>query len=252
MKKISIGTFATLGLICLLSISGCKKVWDQIKQHPGGAADNCNVKQIAFTGLDFGGEFFPDTATFKYNSYGDPIEVHFRSSQFVYRYDKVFKYDNQRRLLVYRNNAITEPGFTYADFWHKYTYINATKIIDSIFLYASGDLNLSDRPGEFNSTRVSILTLDSWGRVVNDGATTYSYDAQGNLVKPGTTYTNKTNIRQTNKVWMFIDRDYSINQPEGEAVQFNTNKLPVKFGESNYDIFEFHGFFRGVVTYKCD
>jgi len=36
-------------------------------------------------------------------------------------------------------------------------------------------------------------------------------------------------------VWALLDRDYSVNQPRGNAVQYNNNDLPVKFRLSNDD-----------------
>ena len=80
----------------------------------------------------------------------------------------------------------------------------------------------------------------------------YSYDANGNLVKPGVSYSNKTNIRQISKVWMFLDRDYRINSPNGAASQYNQHKLPVKLIEMPHFIHEFGGDYHDiVVNYKC-
>jgi hypothetical protein len=72
---------------------------------------------------------------------------------------------------------------------------------------------------------------------VKDRNATYNYDANGNLVKPGVTYTNKTSMLQTNKTLMFISRDYSVNAPAGFATQFNSNKLPVKVNSGKLPIF---------------
>lgn len=50
------------------------------------------------------------------------------------------------------------------------------------------------------------------------------YDASGNPT--GRTYDNKLNMNRTNSVWMFITRDYSVNNPF-TAKQYNDKELPV-------------------------
>ncbi len=57
----------------------------------------------------------------------------------------------------------------------------------------------------------------------------YSYDINGNLVLPGITYDNKVNIHRTNKVFMFVDRDYSMNNPF-TAPAYNGYGLPQTVG----------------------
>ena len=51
---------------------------------------------------------------------------------------------------------------------------------------------------------------------------------------------------------MFLDRDYSINSPDGDASQYNGEKLPVKLnampGFIYNEVFDFNDI---VVKYKC-
>ncbi|MFT3704527.1 MAG: hypothetical protein QM802_19320 [Agriterribacter sp.] len=252
----SIGVFAII--ISCISLSSCKKVWDEIKHHPDGAADNCHVTQIAdsWYNADYEGYVY-DTARYVYNNNGDPVRVNRSASRDVYISDQAFVYDNQYRLLAFVDDIpsyghITKVGFA----WHTYTYVNASTIKDSLFVYPSGDYTISYKPTSYDHVEVSTLTLDSWGRIIKeqkgDGTEiVYSYDANGNLIKPGVNYTNKTNIRQTHKTWMFIDRDYSVNQPEGDAIAFNGNKLPTKFNNTYRINFGGYSYFQGMVTYSC-
>jgi len=53
-----------------------------------------------------------------------------------------------------------------------------------------------------------------------------TYDAKGNA--EGSTYDNKINYHQTNKVWMFIDDQYSVNNPF-HIDEYDVHGLPVKF-----------------------
>ena len=62
-------------------------------------------------------------------------------------------------------------------------------------------------------------------------------------------YTDKINIHQTNKVWMLIDYNYSVNQLGWEVAKFNKNDLPEIF---NDNIAVFDAIYRKcVVVYSC-
>lgn len=255
MKKITIFVFAIIGIFMFTGLSSCKKIWDEIKHHPDGAADNCRVTQIV--GSYFSGdydEYVHETANFVYNPHGDPVRINRSADQSVYMNDKAFAYDNQHRVVAFIDQIqshLSNVGL----FWHTYTYSGASKIIDSLFVYPFGDYTVSYRPTDYDHVEVSTLTLDSWGRVVkekyaNGVEAAYNYDSNGNLVRSGVSYTNKTNLLQTHKTWMLVGRDYSINQPQGQVTEFNANNLPYKF---NINQIFFGGFYfqSGVVTYSC-
>ncbi len=260
MKKIVAVFFVIGGIMTLLNLSGCKKVLDYVKHHPGGIADNCKITQLTdFWYYGDGDHIVYDTSDFVYNNYGDLLRINRRSQtnfDFIPPYfDQAFVYDNKHRVIAFIDGILSHDhtsnvGFT----WHTYTYVGNSTIIDSVFDYPDGDYTVSFRPTSYNSVKVSTLTLDGWGRVVKDSylGETYKYDTNGNLINPGVSYSNKTNIRQTNKAWMLIDRNYSINQPLGEAAQFNNNNLPVKFN-SNFGLYV-GGYNYGssaIVTYSC-
>jgi len=54
----------------------------------------------------------------------------------------------------------------------------------------------------------------------------YSYNADGNLA--GHDYDDKINYHRTNRVWMFIDRDYSVNNPVIATYEYNDFGLPTR------------------------
>ena len=87
-------------------------------------------------------------------------------------------------------------------------------------------------------TRLTTYTYDGTCRVIKTSAidlsiagggtpavNTYTYDASGNLVRPGIVYDNKVNIHRTNKIFMFVDRDFSMNNPF-TAATYNGYSLP--------------------------
>lgn len=259
MKKFTTFLFALIGTTALLSLSSCKKIWDEIKKYPDGAADNCRVTLIA--SKEYWDEVIHDTARFVYNSYGDPVRINRSVSRLdAYTSDRAFVYDNQHRLVAFIDDIQSNSGQSHdlnvGLFWHTYTYTGASKIIDSLFVYPSGDYTASFRPTSYDHVEVSTLTLDNWGRVVKEtypggNEHVYNYDTNGNLIGSGVSYTNKTNILQTHKTWMLINRNYSINQPEGQVKQYNGNKLPYTFIEYSQIYFAGFYFTSGTITYSC-
>jgi hypothetical protein len=112
---------------------------------------------------------------------------------------------------------------------------------------------------------MAVLEYDAKGRVINetsrdtlidgvpgsssDGPTfTYTYDANGNLQGPA--YDNKVNFLRTNEVWMFTQRSYSENNPEG-AIGYNDQDLPLGFAaDHGISFLQFGG--PSEIQYDCD
>jgi YD repeat-containing protein len=267
MKKCTRSIVALLGLMSLLSMQSCKKIWDEIKHHPNGTADNCRIEKIyTVTPLndDQGNPYdFKDTITFTYDVKGNPVTIRYASSPFgwdVYGRNRRFIYDAQNRLSVYLENIGQALGddssYKSAGLWHKYVYPNATQVVDSVFSYTDGDIATGSSPLNYSGLDVQTYNLDSYGRIISwsdqfGHSVTYTYDSNGNLVRPGVTYSNKTNIYQTNKTWMFLAKDYSVNSANGVATQFNANKLPVNINTNMLPLFLYDYDTNIVVTYQC-
>src|SRR5690606_17662385 len=57
----------------------------------------------------------------------------------------------------------------------------------------------------------------------------YQYDSRGNLVSPMVaTYDNKVSYLRTDPAWMFIHRNYSLNNPKN-VTRYNSGGLPLGF-----------------------
>ena len=107
---------------------------------------------------------------------------------------------------------------------------------------------------------LTYYRYDTWDRIVQDSTiwsfgsaqvNKYAYDANGNLV--GRTYDNKTNIHRTNRIWMFLDRDYSVNNPF-PASDYNRSGLPTyfRFTYPGSYYLKFLAFFsEATITYDC-
>jgi hypothetical protein len=267
MKKITTFLVALTGAVSLLSLSSCKKILDEIKHHPNGTADNCRIDKIySLTQIvdDTGTPSdLNDTVSFIYDLKGNPVAVNYKSSPYTidsYGRNKIFTYDAQNRLYLFLDNITTFQdelsSYKHALNWHKFTYPNATQVVDSIFTYTEGDISTNSRPEYFSGSEVQKYTLDSYGRIISwsdqyGHSANYSYNSNGNLILTGVTYTNKTSIYQTHKTWMFLARDYSVNIADGIATQFNSNKLPVKFNNNKLPLF-FYDFDKNItVMYQC-
>ena len=289
MKKNSTRLIIFISIFCLFTSSGCKKVWDYVKDHPGGIANNCRIEQITYQfEADYYGPMktYYDTVTIAYNTSGNPIRMKYAVSKLPEFYTfpsvpgRLFRYDDKNRLLVYIDGLVntgegatpfpTESGYVSSVIWHKFTYVSSTLVTDSAWLNGVGNYLTQDIPEQSSGYPPHFLyeyTLDAYGRIIKAvqkagleilSIKNFTYDAAGNLVKPGFTYTNKKNILQTNNVWMFLANDYSVNTREGQALSYNNNNLPVLFNKELPPYFTASDYFdyppgdaKAQANYKC-
>ena len=249
MKKLPV--FWVLIVLAIASFvqAGCKKAVDYIEHHENTDLKICNIQKI-----DMYEQESITEAVFAYNQWGDPVSV---TRPFIGTGSPkyVFKYDQHRRLTDFIGAYSGDAG---AEFWHKYVYDSHNRIsIDSLFTLVSTNTT----PWNYYFLYVHYLLYDAKERIIKDssvpikdywgGETTvsrYSYDDGGNYT--GVYHDNNINIHRTNKIWMFIDRDYSINNTYIHAT-FNKRKLPVTIQDN--------GVFLGLyfpgntrVQYLCD
>jgi len=253
---------ATVVLFIFL-LPGCKKAYDYLKDHKNGVTDCCRVESI-----DFKVDEQNIRAIFSYDKNDNPLSITYEeninNAALVHSF---FKYDNRGRLTGRLQNYQEPPGFL---IWDKYVYTDNKHVIDSTFLYGTGGWP-GDRPTKYSYLRTSLIELDKLDRIVktteyfNVGepfVTTYSYDARGNLVSvsssnsaafntPG--YDNELNIHHTNKVWMFVDKDYSINNPlNSVGNSYNNFHLPLELTHDIYTTtFMNVSYDSATVNYSC-
>jgi hypothetical protein len=183
-----------------------------------------NISQFKFTTPWSGW----DSVQITYDQWNNPIsgtrpEPRTGAPNYKWRYD--------------RNHRLTDWIGPYespspnAEFWHKYSYDSRGNIVtDSNFSM----LTLSNGQISYAAdTFVSHLSYDSYGRLIREdgtpgGTRVYVYDTVGNL-QNGAIYDNKVNFHRTSKVWMFLDRDYSVNNPF-TAGSYNRLGLPLHVG----------------------
>ncbi|MGB8193538.1 MAG: hypothetical protein WCF67_16525 [Chitinophagaceae bacterium] len=209
--------------MALLLTASCKKDMDdkQIK--------HCDIVQVKGK--------FPNTDTnyyvFKYNHKGDPAEI-ITSRVGTGSPNHEFRYDKKQRLTDYIG-PYNNGGF---EFWHEYGYDNKDRIVkDTLYIFGL----YGEEPSGYVDFLKRIITYeyDSKNRIIKmtdafaDGSglvaiITYTYDNRGNLVRPGITYDNNVNFHRTHPVWMFIDQEFSANNPI-QALSYNSEGLPTAF-----------------------
>jgi hypothetical protein len=243
--------------ILIISIGGCEKTETKVFRDKSDAkADvkNCPVIQVIYSSCCLS----KDTTVFAYNSWGDPITVTQLPFPGTGRPNYFFKYDKKRRLTellgLYRGGNIGEV-------WHKYFYENPGKsdvVLDSSYFFPwfQNGIMVS-----YHTASATYFTYDKSGRIIKDSTiyqagehtsvNNYVYDANGNLW--GSVYDNRTNMNQTHPIWMFLDRNYSLNNPF-EAQAYNSAGLPTIIkSEGQYfsPLRVFLSFREATISYGC-
>jgi hypothetical protein len=213
-------------LCCLLfPLSGCEKVLEYLAENPQADLKYCNITKFTENSGPSGSRI----ATFTYNGLGNPTKITVTNVG-TGNPNRVFKYDSYNRLKEYRGEY-TNGNY---EFWYRYAYDPASNrvVADTVYIFGA----LGPEPTTYFDRRVTHYTYDAQGRIIQTSTvstvfpgppvvSSYAYDAMGNLILPGIAYDNKINLHRTNRVWMFIDRNYSVNNPL-TADTYNANQLP--------------------------
>lgn len=248
MRSLNLLLRLAVVFIVLLSLS-CKK--------RGHFEVPCKIEKI-ISNYHFYPEdpFEVNISTFAHNAWGDPVSI-IQSVPTTGRPHYYFYYDNSHRLTSFK----AEYGNGNIEYYTRYFYNNNHFIVRDTTWYAGSDVN---NPASFYQTFVNEYSYDSKGRVskvafkvlgipASAHETTYSYDAQGNLVRPGVTYDNKTSYLRTSLVLAFVTRDYSMNN-YSTALNYNTKGLPTAFPTDwrNQNIPHFFNTQISEIEYTCD
>jgi hypothetical protein len=145
-----------------------------------------------------------------------------------------FKYDGWHRLREY----VGDYGNGMFEEWHFYGFDWNGRIgVDTNYVFGK----LGEKPTNYFNRTISMIEYDSQGRIIRvtshddhglNLVTDYSYDSHGNLIRPDVTYDNKVNLNRTNDYWMFLLRDYSMNNPM-MADSYNAAGYPTVINSPN-------------------
>ncbi len=215
-----------IALITIFFLPSCKKAYDYIHDRTDGNESLCQVYRLKVWTI--GGV---DSLTVSYNAKGDPVSMLDTPSNVMHgTFDNYFRYDTHGRLTDFISTSIKS---TVAQAWHRYAYTAPNFIVDTAMQFDGNDEGRTwpdahgPAPGASSALHYNIAgyKLDSKGRIAefwtipNDPsqprylAFTYNYDGNGNLIlnNPNLTYDDKVCVYRTNKVWQFLNRDYSRN-----------------------------------------
>ena len=103
-----------------------------------------------------------------------------------------------------------------------------------------------------NKENYKVIDIEEGSELFEIDPSYYQYDERGNLINPfpsgdPVTYDDKISFRRTNKIWMLIERNYSLNNVTGVS-NYNEHSLPLSFDK--------YPWFLGVsiigIEYECE
>ena len=241
-------------------VSGCQKIFDYINLPGNGGAVSyiCKIKKMNSGQASY---------VFNYNKNGD-LESVITDKLGTGNPNVFFTYDKYHRAsqLLFSFTTSANSSGTYWT-WEKLTY-NAAGLVIKDTAWAAGEIGSDGIPlPSFIFVTITVFQYDANNRIVasldsswfkgafsNTDYFAYKYDDKGNLAYTARQYRsaqtspnqavyndtfrigpydNKIHIRRTSKTWMFIDRNYSVNNPFN-ATSYNAYGLPLAFDASRY------------------
>ena len=208
----------------IILLTACEKLLDFV---PNKAVKDCRIKKIVFFPDDPPSLYRPYSMTFCYNKWGNPDSIILNPSQGE-NYHLYFVYNNKKQLIELREAY----AFGFPILLHRFSYTRGLITTDSAVSFYT----------HIPYYHVTYFEYDRYGRMSKSTfiptgqppeystPITYQYDEEGNLISPNQTlnYDHKLNPRQLHPIWLFLSRDYSVNNPL-TAVRYNNFGLPTKF-----------------------
>jgi len=226
----------------LIQLSACQKLIDRIfPGHTGNDYTGCRIKHI--TGPLYTDDGIEEViATVEYNEAGNPISLTYSKEAAYLLFPRYMTYDSLNRLSGYKVYFREDDDQRPVDD-HRYGYSGDRIVTDTSTGGLTGYIKI-----------LSTFDYDSKGRIVVENRKIidfegdpetwedlepyiYNYDSNENKIHGTDVYDDKVNFRRTNKVWMFLTRDYSMNNLLG-AVEYNEHGLPVRFDNSKDYLFD--------------
>jgi hypothetical protein len=216
---------------------------------------------------------------FKYDEKGNPLNIRF-TENINMQEDFEFRHDKKNRVTDVIRAYPNQDRFTS---WHRLKYDNQNRIVRDSLYYGGGLIGgVPIADSIIYRTWVMLYTFkyDNYNRIIQETQDAnaqgqvihwiryYYYGSTGNLdstvVYSGSPYNYKevynsydtlVNVRRTNPLWQFLDRDYSKNNPIFATSEPNQYGLPGRmvFTRINDDRYTILGLpiKTMAVTYEC-
>ena len=225
-----------------LLLAACRK-FDFKFRDP---AQHCRISE--FRGVMGKGESFeiPITRRIHYNEFGNPTLFEYVETEGGTGTPNFYFYYNDHQQLI--------RMVGYGDHRYFYNALGQIVIDSSYEYYTGGDARYETK-----------FYYDLYGRIfkvsqkyyydmfeqegVGETITGYiRYDQRGNRIRDGVKYDTKTSIFRTHPLWMFLNLDYSVNNP-GKAESYNAAGLPLVV--HGYFNFLESAMFTDSIVYDC-
>lgn len=252
-------TKALLAILCVTALMSCKR--ELARKDSSVAIVKCRIKQLILKSEAEKNK----TGTFEYNAAGNPIS-YTPTAYSVGSLKYEFRYDNNGRLTDYIGYSPAAIPLS-CQFWTRFVY-EANRIVrDSVYYnsnYGPALITYAKHIGiteyEYDQQeRISRIKYKQHANGVPNGVMgnyKFDYNDEGNLVLPGAVYDDKVSIYRTNKIWMFLSRNFSNNNI-GSPLSYNSNGLPVAFATAaaraaSMRFFEALDLSNCEILYECD
>ncbi|HVS97278.1 MAG TPA: hypothetical protein VHE54_12375 [Puia sp.] len=242
MKKIPLRLALLPAIIIALVAPACKKAIEYWEEHNPAAA--YRIDKITY--LDVYG--VPDSIAFTYNAWGDPVSgIRTRTStgytNFLFQYDQLHRLTDKINIYGVDLSYWIPP-----ESWDRFFYDDKGRIaVDSQYFFP--DI-VNGRPvqGKYGVVTLFYFEYDAFDRITRVSmatggkifyVNTYSYDSGGNLA--GQPHDAMINFRRCNRIWMFLSRDYSLNNPLNAVYTYNRTGLPLTIdctGENSQELIQ--------------
>lgn len=247
--------FSTRGLIAVLCVTALLSCKRERARKSGLEIVDCRIKQLV---MKSEGEK-DKTGSFTYNVIGNPVTytpTAYGSGALKYE----FRYDKTGRLTDYIGYSPTTLPLS-CEFWVRYIYNNNSIVRDSVYHNSNYGPVLTSYAkhvgvteyGYDDQERISSITYRQFDNGVVNGVMAYykfDYNQDGNLVVPGAVYDDRVSIYRTNKIWMFLSRNYSANNLRS-ALAYNSKGLPLMFATAEARTAQMK-FFESLDLSNCD
>ena len=230
---------STAVVASFLLASGCVKnlpVFKKLAKDGQTDCKACSILQVtSYNSETLGVD--SATYTFTYNAAGDPVIM--RTSHVnTGNPNAVFRYDRRGQLV-----ELVEPYENQAyESWYKFVYNDRGQIIRDTQRIFGQYIDSVPIPWVAEGYILHQFTYDAFNRIVVEDLSsytpaggfsggfdnTYEYDSNGDLIQQGVQYDSHLSLLRTNKIWMFLARNYSINNGF-TATAYNAHDLPLTF-----------------------
>lgn len=239
----------SIASVFFIFICCTKYSFDNYRKNPGIDLRFCNIK----TWSDTQGED-ARVNVFTYDEHQNPVSVKSNLSG-TGNGNHYFTYDDKLRLVKYEFEFVRTKQFHYEGTSRT---ASGAQVIDLLGREFSETYTYDDK-NRIIKSELHLVTTPFEGEIIPDEVREYIYMnddlnsivMNGQQVNPDVVYTNQPSVYMTNKVWMFINQNYSRHSIDAVET-INRMGLPLKYEANHYEFpfLDIDGA-NSSITYNC-